>query len=39
MTLQRNDYDQAARYLKYASELLERQAPGKTVVLRKILEP
>jgi predicted component of type VI protein secretion system len=29
MTLQRSDYDQAARYLQHACELLDRQAPGK----------
>jgi hypothetical protein len=38
MTLHRSDYDQAARYLKYASELLEKQAFGKTVAIRKVLE-
>jgi hypothetical protein len=36
MTLHRHDYDQAARYLKYACELLERQAFGRTVTLREV---
>ena len=38
MTLHRSDYDQAARYLRYASELLGRQAFGRTVTLREVLE-
>lgn len=38
MTLRRSDYDQAARYLKYACELLERQAFGKTAALREVLQ-
>jgi hypothetical protein len=38
MTLHRSGYDQAARYLKYACELLERQAFGKTVALREVLQ-
>jgi hypothetical protein len=38
MTLRRSDYDQAARYLKYACELLERQALGRTVTLREVLQ-
>jgi hypothetical protein len=38
MTLHRSDYDQAARYLKYACELLERQAFGKTISLRQVLQ-
>jgi hypothetical protein len=38
LTLHRSDYDQAARYLNYACELLERQAFGKTVTLREVLE-
>jgi hypothetical protein len=29
MTLQRSDYDQAARYLQHACDLMARQAPGK----------
>jgi hypothetical protein len=37
MTLHRSDYEQAARYLGYACVLLERQAAGKTVALRKLL--
>jgi hypothetical protein len=37
MTTHRSDYEQAARYLGYAYVLLERQAPGKTVALRKLL--
>jgi len=38
MTLRRSDYDQAARYVRYACELLERQAFGKTVALREVLQ-
>ncbi len=38
MTLHRGDYDQAARYLRYACELWERQAFGKTAAIRKVLE-
>jgi hypothetical protein len=38
MTLRRSDYEQAARFLKYASELLERQAFGKTAALREVLQ-
>lgn len=38
MTLHRHDYDQAARYLRYACELLERQAFGKTATLREVLQ-
>ncbi len=38
MTLHRSDYDQAARYVKYACELLERQAFGKTITIREVLE-
>lgn len=38
MTLRRSDYDQAARYLAYACELLERQAFGKTIAIREILQ-
>lgn len=34
----RSDFDQAARYLRYACELLERQPFGKTVALREVLE-
>jgi hypothetical protein len=29
MTLRRSDYDQAARYLQHACELMDRQVPGK----------
>jgi hypothetical protein len=29
MTLRRSDYDQAARYLQHACDLMDRQAPGK----------
>jgi hypothetical protein len=36
--LLRSDYDQAARYLKYACELLERETPAQTRALRKVLE-
>jgi hypothetical protein len=35
MTLNRTDLDQAARYLRYACELLERGAFGKTATLRE----
>jgi hypothetical protein len=38
MTVHRSDYDQAARYLRYACELLERHAFGKTVALRDVLQ-
>jgi hypothetical protein len=38
MTLYRGDYDQATRYLKYACDLLERQAFGKTTTLREVLQ-
>lgn len=38
MTLHRSDLDQAARYLRYACELLEQQAFGKTVTLREVLQ-
>lgn len=37
MTIHRSDHEQAARYLGYACVLLERQAAGKTVALRKLL--
>jgi hypothetical protein len=36
--LRRSDYDQAARYLKYACQLLEQHAFGKTTALRDVLE-
>jgi hypothetical protein len=36
--LQRSDYDQAARYLQHANELLERGAKVQTRVLRDILD-
>jgi hypothetical protein len=29
MTLRRGDYDQAARYLQHACDLMDRQEPGK----------
>jgi hypothetical protein len=29
MILRRSDYDQAARYLQHACDLMDRQAPGK----------
>jgi hypothetical protein len=38
MTLNRTDLDRAVRYLRHAGELLERQAFGKTVVVREVLE-
>jgi hypothetical protein len=34
----RSDLDQAARYLRYACELLEREAGSKTVAHRKVLK-
>lgn len=34
----RSDYDQAARYLRYACELLDRDAPGKGRAVREVLE-
>jgi hypothetical protein len=37
MTLQRSDYDQAARYLRHACELMDRQAPGKLRATCEIL--
>jgi hypothetical protein len=36
--LLRSDYDQAARYLKYACELLERETPAQSRALRAVLE-
>jgi len=36
--LQRSDYDQAARYLQNANELLERAAAAQTRVLRGIID-
>ena len=38
MTLNRSDLDQAARYLRYACELLEREAFGKTATLRETVQ-
>ena len=38
MALQRTDYDQAARYLKYACETLERETPAQSRSLRGVLE-
>jgi hypothetical protein len=38
MTLSRSDLDQAARYLRYACGLLEREAFGKTMTLREVLD-
>jgi hypothetical protein len=38
MTLQRSDYDQAARYVRDAWKLLERLALAKTVTLREVLQ-
>jgi hypothetical protein len=38
MTLQRSDYDQAARYFKYACEILEREAFGRTATVRDVLQ-
>lgn len=29
LNLRRSDYDQAARYLQHACDLMDRQAPGK----------
>jgi hypothetical protein len=36
--LQRSDYDQAARYLQHANELLARDAEAQTRGLRDILD-
>jgi limonene-1,2-epoxide hydrolase len=38
MTLNRSDYDQAARYLRFACELLEVEAFGKAAALREVLQ-
>jgi len=38
MTLQRSDYGQAARYFKYACEILEREASGRTATVRDVLQ-
>jgi hypothetical protein len=38
MSLRRSDLDHAARYLRYACELLEREAFAKTKMLRELLE-
>ena len=37
MTMRRSDYDQAARYLEHACQLLERQAYGQTTTFRHVL--
>ena len=37
MTISQTDLDQAARYLRYAWELLEREAFGEPALLRKTL--
>jgi hypothetical protein len=37
MTIPQSDLDQAARYVRYACELLEREAFGQTATLRKAL--
>jgi hypothetical protein len=37
MTLRRSDYDQAARYLQHACELMNRQAPGKMSATLEVL--
>jgi hypothetical protein len=36
--LRRSDYDQAARYLQHACDLLERDAKAQTRVLRDVLD-
>jgi hypothetical protein len=38
MILQRSDYDQAARYLEYACEILEREAFGRTATVWDVLQ-
>jgi hypothetical protein len=38
MTPQRSDYDQAARYLKYACGVLEREAFGRAIAAREVLQ-
>jgi hypothetical protein len=37
MPLQRADYDQAARYLRYACELLKRADTRRTGIIREVL--
>jgi hypothetical protein len=37
MTFRRSDFDQAARYLKYACEILERESAAQTRGLREVL--
>jgi hypothetical protein len=37
MPLIRADYDQAARYLSYALNLMQQQAPGKHPGIREVL--
>lgn len=37
MTLRRSDYDQAARYLQHACEIMDRQAPGKMRATLEVL--
>jgi hypothetical protein len=38
MTIHPSDYEQAARHVGHACELIKREAPDKTVVLREILQ-
>ncbi len=38
MPLLRSDYDQAARYLRHARELLERQPDARTRAIRDVLD-
>jgi limonene-1,2-epoxide hydrolase len=37
MTLRRSDYDQAARYLQRACEIMDSQAPGKIRATLEVL--
>lgn len=38
MPLQRSDYHEAARYLAYACELLEREAFGRNMAAREVMQ-
>jgi hypothetical protein len=38
MSLRRSDLDQAVRYLRYACELLEREAAAKTKTVREVID-
>jgi limonene-1,2-epoxide hydrolase len=38
LNLRRSDYDQAARYLQHACDLLDSRAPGKMRATREVLQ-